>query len=128
MTFAPRQFLFLRFDTSPTSFKIQNKIIETPGAKIRENFGKSKRPTPGAGGVGGGGSGARDCHPPAPPPDVPSCPSNLRSHLTDHYPGRALTYQAENKPLSFLLDPPLSSPPPPSTPRRVVSQSFNCNL
>ena len=24
---------------------MQNRMIETPGAKIRENFGKSKRPT-----------------------------------------------------------------------------------
>ena len=46
MTFFPSsQFLFFQFDTSPRYFKIQNKMIETLGAKIRENFGKSKHPT-----------------------------------------------------------------------------------
>ena len=49
--FASRQFLFFRYDTSPRSFQIQNKMIGTPGAKIRENFGKSNRP--------GWGGGAR---------------------------------------------------------------------
>ena len=43
--FASRQFLFFRPDTSSRSFSMQNRMIETPGAKIRENFGKSKRPT-----------------------------------------------------------------------------------
>ena len=43
--FASRQFLFFRSDTSVRSFKIQNTMIGTPGAKIRENFGKSNRPT-----------------------------------------------------------------------------------
>ena len=45
MTFiASRQFLFFRLDTSSRSFKMQNRIIETPVAKIRMNFGKLKRP------------------------------------------------------------------------------------
>ena len=34
---------------------MQNRMIETPGAKIRENFGKSKRPSPGGASGGGGG-------------------------------------------------------------------------
>ena len=41
---ASRQFLLFRPDTSPRSFLMQNRMIETPGAKIKENFGKSKRP------------------------------------------------------------------------------------
>ena len=44
--FASRQFLFFRSDTSPMSFQIKNKMIETPGAKIRENFGKSNHLDP----------------------------------------------------------------------------------
>ena len=36
--FTSRQFLTLRSDTSSKSFYIQNKMIETPGAKIRIFF------------------------------------------------------------------------------------------
>ena len=45
--FAFRQFLTLGSDTSFRPFLIQNKMIETPGAKIRQNFGKSNRPSVG---------------------------------------------------------------------------------
>ena len=44
--FASRQFLFVKSDTSPRSFQIQNNMIGTSGAKIREDFGKSNRPIP----------------------------------------------------------------------------------
>ena len=42
--FALRQFLTLRSDTSFRSFYIQNKMIETPGAKIRQKFLKIESP------------------------------------------------------------------------------------
>ena len=41
--FASRQFLIFRANISPRSL---NRMIETLGTKIKENFGKSKRPTP----------------------------------------------------------------------------------
>ena len=44
--FAFRLFLTLGSDTSPGPFQMQNKMIETLGAKIGENFGKSNRPAP----------------------------------------------------------------------------------
>ena len=40
-------FIFFRPDTSFRSFQMQNRMIETLGAKIIENFGKSKPPTRG---------------------------------------------------------------------------------
>ena len=42
--FASRQFLTERSDTSSRSVLIQNKMIETPGAKIRQHSWKSNRP------------------------------------------------------------------------------------
>ena len=52
--FAFRQFLTLGSDTSPRSILMQKKMIETPVAKIREKFGKSKRPREGVGREAGG--------------------------------------------------------------------------